>query len=279
MNKLIIFLFCMGFIHPISSNAQIIFTDIQDTSINYPIIPYLGEGNAEYYLDMNNDSINDFYLGLGIWQEFISPSYQPISYVSQIHSIGNNTYIYANLDNINNCAAILDLNDTIDQNSNWLSWIKFVYINIPNVFINCGVPYQDKYYGFRIDVNDNSHYGWLHLNANGRGEFVLKSYAYNTAPNQLIKAGQTESISSLIFKEDLKYVSISFNSNILSIKQTENKELINNVIIYNINGGKLYEGIINNYSASIYLSDIRSGIYIVRVAFDNYIYSELLHFN
>jgi hypothetical protein len=29
----------------------------------------------------------------------------------------------------------------------------------------------------------------------------------------------------------------------------------------------------------IYLSDIRSGIYIVRVAFDNYIYSELLHFN
>jgi hypothetical protein len=276
MNKIITLLICIGFLYSININAQIIYTDIPDTSVNYPVIPYLGEDYVYYYIDINNDNINDFFFHLGHRQEWDTPSSHPITKFCQIGTI-EGTSIYIGEEDL--CAAILDINDSIDQNSDWYSGsgLVVVYVNAyPSTYIYCGTPFQDKYYGFSINIGNNMHYGWLQLDANEIGEIVLKGYAFNTIPNQLIKAGQTD--PSMIIKEDQDKINISFKNNSLLIKQTDNKELINNLVIYNLMGEKVYEGIVNNYSTRIYLPNIKSGIYVVMVAFDNNIYSKLLHF-
>lgn len=54
------------------------------------------------------------------------------------------------------------------------------------------------YLGLRIAINGQWHYGWARLSVEGGKRALLTGYAYETVPDQYIKAGQTsgDSVSS-----------------------------------------------------------------------------------
>ena len=259
--------------------AQIVYSDIPDTNINYPIIEYLGNETVYYYLDMNNDSINDFFFRLKKWQEWITPHAQPIRLTSEIKIIGDNRiYSNENEDPSEDCAKVLLNNDTINSNCKW-NKLGFIYIDVhPYDILNCNVPFQNKYYGLSFYIGYAKHYGWLQLDINEFGEILLKDYAYNTIPDQLITAGQIEPNLISISPNENQVIITNTSKGVL-IKLKETNELIRIVRIYNLSGTTIFEHKIDDSQAAINLCNINSGFYITRVVTDNYIYSKLLYIN
>jgi hypothetical protein len=61
---------------------------------------------------------------------------------------------------------------------------------------NGGNGVKGRYLGVKFAINGEFHYGWLRISfvVTGKGQFygVLSGYAYETVPNQPLKAGQTK---------------------------------------------------------------------------------------
>ena len=273
-----IFLICLGIITSSNSNAQIIYTDIPDTIISYPEIPYLGYDYVYYYLDINNDSIYDFYFELEKWQEWATPSSQPIYYVSQIRFIQENkTCVFE--DDSYDCTYVYDIDDIIDTNSNWEDYTaSLVFLNYAFGGRSCSLPFQDKYYGIKLIIDNNTHYGWLHLNANESGEIMLKGYAFNTIPNQQIKAGQTEpdAINTELPEDQ---VVITCINKCLNIRQNNTNKLIKQVGIHDLTGKTIYDFSANDYQITLDLHNVKTGMYIVRIGINEKVHSKLLYVN
>ena len=259
-------------------NAQIVYHDIQDTSINLPIIEYLGDETIIYNLDINMDSTFDFYFYLSKWQVPVSPDYYPIYHVSEIYGYQENKTCIVE-SSIAPCTFVFNESDTIDMNCSWNDGqFSAISISVEGFGASCDIPFQDKYYGLWFNIGGNNHFGWIHMDINSYGEIFLKGYAYNTIPDQLIRAGQMESNS---INDDLSenQIIISCTKYSLLIKQTNNKELVEKVSIYNLSGVIVLEQEIDDYQAKVNLFYGKSGIYIVRVLTGNYVYSKLIYVN
>lgn len=87
------------------------------------------------------------------------------------------------------------LNTTIDGSSSFLNNGADGYIN-PFWGITL-FPTVDTYIGATFKLGSNVHYGWILVNWNGAGTFIVKSYAYNDAPNTAILAGDTGNITNV----------------------------------------------------------------------------------
>jgi len=54
---------------------------------------------------------------------------------------------------------------------------------------------NNRYLGFRFEVDGKTHYGWARLNVKANGRVItgtLTGYAYETIPNKPIIAGKTK---------------------------------------------------------------------------------------
>jgi len=262
-----------------NADSQIVYSDIPDTTINYPIIEYLGSGTVNYNIDLNNDSIVDFYFYLETWQEWATPSAQPIYNVSEIKSSFQENNICIVEFSTAPCTYVFSENDTIYTNCAWSqSDFSVIAVNVEGYAVSCDLPFQDKYYGLSFNIDDNKHYGWLQMDVNEYGEILLKGYAYNTIPNQLITAGQIE--PNNINNKGHEDLTITYSSNkTLQIKQLNSMELIRQVIIYNLSGVAVFKHKIDDYQTTIDLHDISHGIHVVKVVSDKYVYSRLLFIN
>jgi hypothetical protein len=261
----------------VNTNAQIVYNDIPDTNINYPIIEYMGDGTVIYNIDLNNDSINDFCFKLRTWQTWQSPSSQPIHHVSIISGISQENRPSSDE---YPCVNIFLENDSIDMNCGWLtdSNDACILVDALGYTAGCDIPYQDKYFGVKFNIDGNTHYGWIQLDGKGWGEVLLKGYVYNTIPDQFITAGQKESSSMIYGQQDNKFI-ISYANKKILIKQTSTMLLFNKVLVFSLSGIAVFECNINDYQATLNLHNVKSGIYIIRVVSDNYVYSKLLYIN
>lgn len=50
----------------------------------------------------------------------------------------------------------------------------------------------DRYVGLRFLINEKIHYAWVRLEFLSASEWIVKDYAYNSAPNKAILAGQVD---------------------------------------------------------------------------------------
>ncbi|MFD1553388.1 hypothetical protein DNU06_06900 [Putridiphycobacter roseus] len=87
------------------------------------------------------------------------------------------------------------LNTTIDMNSNWFDQ--------GDAYVDPGwgttlFPTTDTYIGASFEVGGNTHYGWIFVNWDGNGTFVIKSYAYETDNNTPILAGATNANTNVM---------------------------------------------------------------------------------
>ncbi len=248
------------------TEAQIGYTDILDTNINYPNIGYFGDSTNYYDIDINNDSVVDFQFVLHKRQTWKSPG-APISRVSQLRAIGDNEVLHTDDNTYPTCTKVFVENDTIDTSGNWnpFNGIGDIYVDVIGVNFDCNIPFNDNYYGVRLNINESIHYGWLHLDANSSGEIVLKGYAYNTNPNESIIAGNTTTnIANNDFSvKRAKAYPNPFSSNLnIELKNVTTPVQLK---IMNVMGKVVREFLVNTPLYCANLSDISNGIYFLTI--------------
>lgn len=245
------------------SNAQIVYTDIS------PDIISVMTTNPGYQInvcpiDFNNDGVSEYNFRWDDWG----------STLWFMHFTFNN--------NNNNKIAIFSptspnpfndvlvkpllLNNIIDQNLNWGTSIPEPFIgnsDFPN-FLGLG----DRYIGVRFNIGQNLHYGWVLVSFETFGSsrrIVIKSYAYNTIPNQSILAGQTSNLNN----NDYEINNFKIYPNpVVKTLQIHNlsDSSISKIFIFNGQGQNVYESI---YSMSnLDLSSMVSGIYFISIIND-----------
>lgn len=170
------------FLFPTVLKAQINFTELlPDTTIVHSKV----SGSTIYYaIDMNDDSLMDYRIGIKFHQSFESPHHAFDNFAVFIISKGGNCM---------NVGPYLT-NDTIMQDDffckSGLLFTQDVYWGETGSW-----PYHLKnrdefaFVGTRMLCDGEYHYGWIKLKTDGYS-FTVDSYAYNNTPDQFIKAGQ-----------------------------------------------------------------------------------------
>jgi hypothetical protein len=199
----ILFIFLISCISVIQVNAQIIYTDvIPDDTLSWPAsVPW----TVTYDLDINNDSFSDFtisdiYTGNG--QCGIGGPPKRIA-TARILSNDPNflygcNYIYP---------TALNFGDTINYNFDWQTTSGTLFnirggICIPIDTTGYWRSLSDHYLPIRFSKNGNNYFGWLRMNLYQQNSpvlvspirIIIKEYAYNSTPNQIIIAGSRISI-------------------------------------------------------------------------------------
>lgn len=257
-------------------NAQIIYTDVvPDTTVGF---------DADHYaLDLNNDGISDF-MFKSLWSSGSKWALaKPFPYTSQNQnaigaSLSGSAFPYA-----------LGSGQIIDGNLNWVSLGNLAYNNFPSATFPwasweiLGWYYQDassstwsggnwngmsgKFIPLRLSVNGNIHYGWARLDVAGSSyPFTIKDYAYNSIPGQLIHAGDTLGNISTSTQEELSerhFVVYTNPGNAELIIESPFMEA--ELSIFNSLGQKVFGKHIISSKEFVSLSDLSSGIYIIRL--------------
>ena len=175
-----------------SANAQIVYTDVNpDTVISAVILP----STINYNIDLNNDGINDYNISC-VRNRFACGTFG---------SRGSTNYVFVSALNTN--AVVVDTSKTyplaMNFNDNIYSGLNFSasgYLRYVRGAFNCGNTVLgfwstsvDHYLGLKLIVGANTYYGWVRLqvSVSGNASCTIKDYAYNSIPNQPIRAGET----------------------------------------------------------------------------------------
>jgi hypothetical protein len=261
-----------------SANAQIVYTDvIPDSTMNCTV--NFTPCTNNYNLDLNNDANNDFIL---------------TAYRYDAPQIGIETHSYVTADPLNGnavkdtmvnsiyVAIPLQFNAVIDSNlllnQSWQTSGSHIlkYGIYGGSLVNDTVwglwdSLSDYYLGLRILQSGQTHYGWVRLRVDvtpAHASLIVRDYAYNSIPNQLILAGQTVAAG---INENSFATSINLFPNPASNQLTINngKLTIKNVEIYDLTSREVYTE--NHYTLNanseikIDVSKFPAGIYVVQI--------------
>ena len=170
----------------ISSSSSIVYTDVVPDSIFH---------GAAYNLDLNNDGIYDFTFStsttIGRCRTEGGTVLDRRAWVSLIGSqnaiLVSGTYPLA-----------LNTNTVIGNAAMWSSasgqYLRYIRPWPCNSSGNWSTS-EDKYLGLKIKKDNKIFYGWIRLSVNMYGfvpSIIVRDYAYNSASNKQILAGQTK---------------------------------------------------------------------------------------
>jgi len=241
-------------------SAQIKYVDIIPDAVLYP--PSRTDSTFKYFIDINNDSIQDYEFILS-WCTTYILNHSLISIQIQFNSYNNSL--------INNKPAMAG--DTIPNNSS-IYWFANDLIDCNNLGMWYNQPNSnngDKYLVLKIKIDTSYHYGWLRAN-NAPDSFILKDYAYNISPDESIIAGDTNFISSSIYNNSADDKSIKIFPNPTNDKftiQLGNKDVSYNLEILNTLGQVVLNKQITNPVEQIDISGEAAGVYFVKVQTNN----------
>jgi len=172
----------LAFLFVISGvNAQIEYTDINpDVTVS--------EFQQGYGVDFNNDDKVDVHVTLlsntGVWVMHLIPD----------SSVDNTFVVYDGEE-----TSILELEDEIAPTSNLYKlgegWggLLYGYWSDSGEYGNWIGTQEDKYIGVKFEIGSDFYYGWIHLTTHQYSltdfDFTIKGFAYNTAANEPILAG------------------------------------------------------------------------------------------
>lgn len=189
-----------------TTNADIIYSDLSPDSIA------TGNNNATseyFFVDLDNDGINDFQVGMynaqtsasrtntwnGVWASGINTSTM---------ATGKNAIAYSGTSFSTNIQSALTTGDIIGASKNFY---YYGVLGVQSYYSNGGGGYGsfgnfanqgDKYLGLQFYIGGNLHYGWAQVSVNASNlGYKLMDYAYQDCPNFPIKAGATSGTSYL----------------------------------------------------------------------------------
>jgi hypothetical protein len=137
------------------------------------------------------------------------------------------------------------------------------------------------YVGFRIQVGDAFHYGWMRIAISSTNGCTMLEYQYNEKPNEGISAGADCSVALSV--ED-NTASVPF---VIKPNPMQDKVIIDcdnhligkgKLIVSTINGMQVATLNITQSSQELSLNDIASGVYIISMhdEFGMLVYSQAL---
>lgn len=262
------------------ANAQIIYTDLPDTSItrteNLP-------GTLSYVLDINNDNVNDY--NIAVRSENIPPTGCSITpnYQTNLSSWIGTMPLYSNSigDSAGN-VAIVQLDSLISNTShtwstsqqNNLYFKEYTYPSCTWDSSFTGYWFHDitGYIALKFKVGTNIHYGWLRINlkddidstGNWYISLTVMDYAYNSQPGQSIRAGETN-ITSVFEPGSFNSVNLFFDNKgdeiIIQKKSIDKWKLT----VFNQHGKIVSVSELNGKYSKLDFSDQSIGVYIYRI--------------
>jgi hypothetical protein len=189
----------IGMIFSVTANGQIVYTDV-----NPDLVKSCSgsSGSAMDSIDINNDGLFDLKLNLGVSYTTLSHGYIRSGFVRATPLNGSEIitdtagYPYP---------LYMNLNDVISTGSTTSAVLGLILISRS---VSNAVGYTsttgnwttstDGFLGLRIVSGGQTYFGWVELNAivvaansPASATITIKSYAYNSIPNQPILAGQT----------------------------------------------------------------------------------------
>jgi hypothetical protein len=226
-------------------HAQIVYTDIPDAT-----------PNATYPLDLNNDSIVDFFIRMG--------------------AIGVNCYAENNNAYSGNIVSGLHLPYALSASANICDTMATWYdANNPGTMALGGtlgywLGAVDKYLALKLIVGTNTYYGWVRIDfLFTAGSFTIKDYAYQSTPNACIEAGQT----TLATDDDTTNAIVSIFPNPCTTTTTirTTGKLENATLTIYDPYGQTVKQIKNiaGQAVTLYRNDLASGVYCIRITQEN----------
>jgi hypothetical protein len=275
MKNLLLFIFIISLNNV--SLAQIIYHQF-----NPPVLTtvYESEGDTTklIFLDINDDSVNDFRFMISYWYQFSSPAHDQAFYSGVL------SFNKSKIGVINTtfpCNAIfLNVNDTISSRLTWDTIAGIMYLYPGALYCHPLYP-QLNYLPIEIKLNGQIHYGWILLNTSmdegGYGPEAMASlniydFAFNSKPGEGLISGDTltslpsQGINNITEKDLIRIFpnpvvdNVNIKSSILFIQ-------IQLIDIY----GNILLNIQNNLKeSSIDFSNIEPGIYILKFFNNNF---------
>lgn len=236
------------------ASGQILYTNIDPD--------FAGDIGDEFFLDLNQDAVNDFRIQQSGDNLFIEPlSSNSILGSINFNSSSNNSYAYpfalSSGDVISSGQTSWAAFDT--QSLNFGSYSSSSSSSSPCSYGNW-CDETDKFLGLRFIVNGNTHYGWARLDAVFTNGWTVKDFAYNTIPDASIEAGQqTLSIESNNL-DDIRIVAINKTIGLYNLTDATEYTL------FDIKGKQVLTGKNDNVTSTVIEANkIASGIYILEL--------------
>lgn len=129
-------------------------------------------------------------------------------------------------------------------------------------------PIVDTYLGAQFKIGANTYFGWILVNWNGNGTFIVKVFAYENAASTAIVAGNTGAQSASIANE-LKSEFSVFPNPTTDFLEIQSKEIeFDQIEIISLNGDILLKQEILN-SSRIDVSSLSNGFYFLKLSNSN----------
>lgn len=266
-------------------SSEVIYTDV-DPDIE------LTDGSSTFYIDLNNDLIQDFhffvrYASYGGYYTSGGINYIPEHHNYKIrvftdgisftgNSLAGTLFEYGTTSSIGYKALpyAIAINSLINSSVNFVGWHSqtMAYSTESFGFTYFGGNWYpevlDHYLGVRfMDSDENTHYGWIRCDVKDEGRtLVIKDFAYETEPDYPIIAGDTThyvGINSL--ENTIEATVYSFSKDIYILTETfQNTE----VVVYGITGKQIINDILQSKNESISMTNYPSGVYLVTLLND-----------
>jgi hypothetical protein len=273
----------LTFTFSFQSKAQIIYTNVTDSTIWRTSV---NAGTLTYSIDINNDSYDDY--NLAVRAQVVNPVGCTIAPATQTNlfawigttpsfsnGVGDSAGFVANIlpDSVIGATAPFYWNNS---QMNYLYNKSFTY---PSCVWDSTIQgyWSDSISGYaalKMKVGAQIFYGWVHLvvviGADSLGNPMVSAtvtdYAYNSAPNQPILAGDSGIVSGINdYNDDRLHFSLFPNpvSNELQVKSSTLEPY--QIEVYNLNGKKVFSENAMGLNNKFNTSDLSPGIYFYRI--------------
>ncbi|MFT7611130.1 MAG: hypothetical protein ACI9J3_000072 [Parvicellaceae bacterium] len=257
-------------------NAQVTYTDVSpDVTIN--------THGAGVNLDIDNDGTPDFIAAVfdtaGIAGTASTGATYVLTYAGAVLQPQNgNSWLGFNSSG-DTVATVLNANDDISGAGSVWSNGGSAYLEFQADFSFPAYSYAgsfgggafgpsiDKYIGLKFSIGPATHYGWVRLDVSADGKSVtIKDYAYDATADAAIPAGDTGAVASSV-------LDLSASVNVIGAIDkviVHNHSGISNgtVSIIGMNGQVVKTEAITGAKEIINTEELSTGIYVVRVAFE-----------
>jgi hypothetical protein len=262
-----------------SSEAQVVYTDIDPDRELGCFIPTDFPYSDSYDLDLNNDGVVDFKFNFyiqgfnqifstGTFPEWISYNFYEIVLGQLPGNIVMSTgggCDYLNFGLVEKFGAGENIGYQPDNG-------QFAEFAGVYHYYNCGQSSGEFYVGLSLEDNGVPHYGWVRVKLanvpNGEPDtlcLVIKDYAYNKTPNEGIIAGDTLGVSTSVSEASNAGIEV-FPTQIADVVTVKCNSHIKQIKVIDLNG-KIVKSIPGNGQMSmvIEVSELPNSVYLIHV--------------
>lgn len=230
------------------ASGQIVFTDVEPDFVG------LASDNVEYFIDFDGDGTDDLRIIGGQFggNNFtaINNDTGAVSGLTVGQPVGAYTY-----------ALNLPADTVIDASTGDFGNVgSLCYLDgFDGTFCGENGATPDGFAGIQFDINGSTHFAWVALEAVSADGFTVTGYAYESAPDTGIPAGETLSLEDNTIEGFSSFVT----DNVLTLNA---RTPLESVTVHSISGQEIISQKLSNTTETVDLNRLSTGVYIATVS-------------